>query len=207
MRSRCATPSISSPAASRPAAARSDAGAGRRDAAVGGLVVARDQDGEAACRRGARQRPRAAEPSRAWSRRSAGRPISSRTPEKIPAEGAGRARGHGAADRLRHRRSPRATSASPSSGWAAAARRPDDGIDHAVGLTGCCRSAPVEPASRWRWSMPARTPKQNALPPPLRRPMPSATPNRRRRRRSCAASVHHADLQLAIGIDSGNLYC
>ena len=108
--------------AARQAAARRDAGAGRRDAAVGRHC--RIQSGRPAARQrcagrrpgGGNLRPHGAAlggPADFVERSAA-----------ISAAGAGRAAGAGAARRLSSARSPRATSALPSSRSAAAARGP-----------------------------------------------------------------------------------
>ena len=151
----------------RPAARGRDAGARRRDAAVGRHRRRPTRMGcGAPTRRWTAARRRRF--SAAWWRRSAGRPISSRTPRHT----CRRRRSS-----LRSRR--RETALSPAIatrdiGLAVVAlgggrTEPDDAIDHAVGITALLPvGAEVRRGRcRWRWSMPARDGCRRAPRPPM----------------------------------------
>ena len=140
----------------RPAAGGGDAGAGRRDAAVGRACRLATRTACGACRA---RRSTAAVPPRSSARMVAalGGPADFvEKPAKYLPQAPCRAAGEGAARRLRHRhRHPRHR---PCRGRARrrphAARRTRSTMPSAS--PGCCRWAPrCGPASRWRWSMPA----------------------------------------------------
>ena len=164
----------------RPAAGGGDAGAGRRDAAVGRARVV--QPG--------RHAPRAESACRAAVRRSVfarmvaalgGPPISSRSRQAyLP-------RAATSSSRSRRPRDGFVTGiATRDIGLAVVAlgggrTRPDDKIDHAVGITRLLPvGAEVQAASRWRWSMRAPRRMQRRPPPRCFRPIRSATRSRRR---------------------------
>ena len=79
-------------------------------------------------------------------------------PRKIPAQGTGGTGRDGASKTVLSPASRRATSALPWSALGGGRTRPDDRIDHAVGITRLLPvGAEVPAASRWRWSMPGQT--------------------------------------------------
>ena len=126
---------------SRPAAGDGDAGARRRDAAVGrprAVQPGRPAHGDARRWTAAGLPPCSA----AWWRRWAVRRIFVEKPAKYLAEGARGIRRQGAIATALSPASPPATSASPSLRSAAGAGGPATASIRLSGLPGCCRSAP-----------------------------------------------------------------